>query len=108
MTDRLCAKCGAPVYRSEAEQPARLCARHLDEAIKSTPPFADGKDTGSTPGCRCDGPCPECPPGKPRKGCPICDGYGALCCEFPCWQRVGLTPEPCCAGCPPLPEVAAA
>jgi hypothetical protein len=23
-------------------------------------------------------------------------------CEFPCWQRVGLTTQPCCPGCPPL------
>jgi hypothetical protein len=23
-------------------------------------------------------------------------------CEFPCWQRQGLTPVPCCPGCPPL------
>lgn len=25
-------------------------------------------------------------------------------CEFPCWQRVGLTVQPCCPGCPPLGE----
>jgi hypothetical protein len=24
---------------------------------------------------------------------------------MPCWQRVGITDKPCCAGCPPLPAV---
>lgn len=23
-------------------------------------------------------------------------------CEFPCWQRIGLTETPCCKGCAPL------
>lgn len=23
-------------------------------------------------------------------------------CEFPCWQRLGLTTTPCCKGCAPL------
>lgn len=23
-------------------------------------------------------------------------------CEFPCWQRVGLTTDPCCETCPTL------
>jgi hypothetical protein len=99
----LCAKCGTPLYEDPLRQ-ARLCPSHLAEAIANTPPIADGKDTGSTPGCRCDGPCPECPSGKPRNDCPICEGYGTVCCEMPCWQRVGLTSEPCCPGCPPLPE----
>ena len=30
---------------------------------------------------------------------------GCVCtsgCEFPCWQRVGIDDEPCCAGCAPL------
>ena len=26
-------------------------------------------------------------------------------CEWPCWQRIGLTEHPCCHGCRPLPEV---
>lgn len=98
----LCAKCGDRVH-TEAGVAARLCWRHLREARAACPPFVDG--TRVTPGtekCRCDGPCPECPPGKPRKNCPICNGYGTLCCEFPCWQRLGLTAEPCCPGCPPL------
>jgi hypothetical protein len=25
-------------------------------------------------------------------------------CEFPCWQRVGLTDQPCCPGCLPPGE----
>lgn len=25
-------------------------------------------------------------------------------CEFPCWQRIGLTSQPCCKDCPPLPD----
>lgn len=25
-------------------------------------------------------------------------------CEFPCWQRIGLTVVPCCKGCAPLPS----
>jgi hypothetical protein len=104
VSERLCAKCGAPIFKTEAEQYARLCAVHLQEAIPNTPLFVDGKDTGSTPSCHCDGPCPECPAGRPRKNCPICGGYGTLCCEFPCWQRVGLTSEPCCPQCSPLPE----
>jgi hypothetical protein len=37
----------------------------------------------------------------------IVDGNPSGCdctsrCEFPCWQRVGLTDEPCCRGCAPL------
>jgi len=30
---------------------------------------------------------------------------GCVCtsgCEFPCWQRIGIDDEPCCAGCAPL------
>lgn len=27
-------------------------------------------------------------------------------CEFPCWQRLGLTEQPCCAGCPSEPLMA--
>lgn len=23
-------------------------------------------------------------------------------CEFPCWQRIGVTDQACCPGCPPL------
>lgn len=23
-------------------------------------------------------------------------------CEFPCWQRAGLTDQPCCPDCPPF------
>lgn len=37
------------------------------------------------------------------KGCQ-CDKDGKLC-EFPCWQRIGLTADPCCEGCAPLPSV---
>jgi len=36
---------------------------------------------------------------------------GCVCtsgCEFPCWQRVGIDDEPCCAGCAPLGGEAAA
>jgi hypothetical protein len=106
MADELCAKCGAPVRRGPSDPLARLCPAHMREAIANTPPFADGKDTGSTPGCACDGPCPECPSGKPRKSCSLCEGTGKLCCEFPCWQRVGLTSEPCCPGCAPLDDPA--
>jgi hypothetical protein len=35
-------------------------------------------------------------------GC-VCDRDGW--CEMPCWQRVGLTDDPCCPGCAPLPPV---
>lgn len=100
----LCSKCGAPVHKQPGDPEGRLCAVHMREAIAATPPFADGKDAGVTPGCYCDGPCPECPPGRPRKTCALCNGYGTLMCEMPCWQRVGLTSEPCCPGCVPLPE----
>lgn len=24
-------------------------------------------------------------------------------CEMPCWQRIGLTDQPCCPDCGPLP-----
>lgn len=34
----------------------------------------------------------------------VCDKDGR-CCEFPCWMRLGLTAQPCCPGCPPLPSV---
>lgn len=47
--------------------------------------FADG--TRVTPG---------------SEGC-HCDEDGRVC-EFPCWQRIGLTAEPCCPNCAPLPE----
>jgi hypothetical protein len=36
------------------------------------------------------------------EGC-VCD-RGPEPCEFPCWQRIGLTSKPCCPGCAPLPE----
>jgi hypothetical protein len=46
--------------------------------------FADGtRVTTGTEKCQCD--------------------KGKLC-EWPCWQRIGITSEPCCPGCPPLPE----
>jgi hypothetical protein len=35
------------------------------------------------------------------------DGIGCACssaCEFPCWARVGITADPCCKACGPLPE----
>lgn len=25
-------------------------------------------------------------------------------CEMPCWQRIGLTSQPCCPDCGPLPS----
>lgn len=31
---------------------------------------------------------------------------GCMCgprCEMPCWQRVGITDQPCCQTCAPLP-----
>jgi len=38
------------------------------------------------------------------------DPPGCVClprvCEFPCWNRVGITDVPCCEGCQPLPSVA--
>lgn len=34
---------------------------------------------------------------SPRKRC-VCGPD----CEFPCWQRDGLTTQACCPGCPPL------
>ncbi len=37
------------------------------------------------------------------KGC-HCDKDGKFC-EWPCWQRIGLTSEPCCKDCAPLPKV---
>jgi hypothetical protein len=36
------------------------------------------------------------------EGC-VCD-RGPTPCEFPCWQRIGLTATPCCPGCARLPE----
>jgi hypothetical protein len=36
------------------------------------------------------------------EGC-VCD-RGPAPCEFPCWQRIGLTATPCCPGCARLPE----
>lgn len=36
---------------------------------------------GNPPGCKCG---PDC--------------------EMPCWQRLGLTDQKCCAGCPDLPK----
>lgn len=39
----------------------------------------------------------------------ICgDPPGCNCtedCPMPCWQRVGLTEEPCCSDCAPLPAL---
>jgi hypothetical protein len=32
-----------------------------------------------------------------------CDEDGREC-EFPCWQRIGLTSQPCCPDCAPLPD----
>lgn len=44
--------------------------------------FVDGdRVTPGTEGCKCG----------PR-------------CEFPCWQRLGLTETPCCPDCSPLAE----
>ena len=33
-----------------------------------------------------------------------CDTDGRRC-EFPCWQRLGVTDTPCCPDCAPLPAV---
>lgn len=46
--------------------------------------------TGTEPTGFVDGHPPECRCGRD--------------CEMPCWQRVGLTSQPCCKGCPPLPD----
>ena len=49
--------------------------------------FLDGsRVTPGASGCKCDSKEPR-PDGKPRD------------CEFPCWQRVGMTDQPCCPGC---------
>lgn len=80
----LCAKCGEPLHGDDYRR-ARLCPRHLREKIAVTPPFVDGsRVTPGSEGCRCD-----------------TDGR---VCEFPCWQRLGLTPDPCCPDCAPLDE----
>lgn len=51
--------------------------------------FIDGsRITPGTEGCKCDSPQPR-PDGRPRN------------CEFPCWQRVGMTTNPCCPDCAP-------
>lgn len=34
----------------------------------------------------------------------MCD-TGHRRCEFPCWQRIGLTTDPCCPDCAPLPSI---
>lgn len=103
-----CAKCGAELFDDPAANPARLCPAHRREAELNCPPFADGPGTGATPGCRCDGPCWACGGTGSDKlsggRCEACDGYGTRCCEMPCWQRLGLTAEPCCPDCPALPE----
>lgn len=55
--------------------------------------FIDG--TRITPGtelCKCDSP--ETLPNGRRRDC-----------EWPCWQRIGLTTSPCCVDCPTLPAV---
>lgn len=26
-------------------------------------------------------------------------------CEMPCWQRIGMTTDPCCPDCGPLPPI---
>lgn len=55
--------------------------------------FLDGsRITVGTAKCMCDSDTPR-PDGRPRD------------CEFPCWQRVGMTTQPCCPDCAPLPEV---
>ena len=63
--------------------------------------FVDG--TRITPGterCMCDTGCTGCA----GAGCATCRGTGSRQCEFPCWQRVGLTSSPCCVDCPTLPD----
>jgi hypothetical protein len=48
--------------------------------------FIDGtRITPGTDGCRCD--------------------LNGEVCEWPCWQRIGLTEIPCCKDCPPLQPV---
>jgi hypothetical protein len=51
---------------------------------------------------------------SPRVKYALVDGHrvtpgteGCRCgpaCEFPCWQRVGLTDRACCPGCQPLDD----
>jgi hypothetical protein len=54
--------------------------------------FIDGsRITPGTEKCMCDSTVPL-PFGQQRD------------CEFPCWQRLGLTSSPCCPDCAPLPE----
>lgn len=53
--------------------------------------FIDGsRITPGTERCMCDSKVPR-PDGRPRD------------CEFPCFQRIGLTTDPCCPDCAPLP-----
>lgn len=36
------------------------------------------------------------------------DPDGCVCnelCEWPCWQRIGLTDQACCEDCQPLPPL---
>lgn len=36
------------------------------------------------------------------------DPDGCVCtplCEWPCWQRVGITDQACCPDCQPLPPI---
>ena len=54
--------------------------------------FVDGsRVTPGTEKCHCDEPTLR-PDGRRRN------------CEFPCWQRIGITSTPCCPDCAPLPE----
>lgn len=55
--------------------------------------FIDGsRITPGTEKCMCDSRQPL-PFGEPRQPC-----------EWPCWQRIGLTETPCCPDCPTLPH----
>ena len=74
--------------RVEAERDAlRAEVEELRARVgEAAPVFLDGsRVTPGTEKCRCD-----------------TDGRR---CEFPCFQRLGLTSDPCCDDCAPLPAV---
>lgn len=67
---------------TKIEETIRVSGRmeRLDADRSAPAAFLDGTNvTPGTEGCVCG---PEC--------------------EFPCWQRLGLTSSPCCSGCAPL------
>lgn len=54
--------------------------------MTSQPHESRGVLMDGTASCMCDSPTPR-PDGRPRN------------CEFPCWQRAGITDTPCCPDC---------